>query len=339
MHNLGFRSMQVAIRKKKNRTTNQHYVPQLYLRRFYNEDGLLHCYDKSNDKSYPTRPKNAASESNFYEFPSGTTKEPMPDNYMEGILSKMEYNFAPQLSNLISAADSGNFTHQQIDDFAPFVVTQLMRTKSYRAEMHERIQKGGQSIVDSVLKLNDLPGKVRIQPNLLCMPAVQAEQMLDEPGTRNLTEILSRRIWTIGINDTASLLYTSDQPVVRNANCYLDGFPLVGVLCRGVEFAYPLDSRHILLILERSYFENMRGLDTKSFNLTPQQINSYNILQVRKCNQRIYCAENDFALAKLTCEQEPAICDPNRPRVKAWSTAMEDIGDKKRFFNIVASLE
>lgn len=331
----------MAIRKKKNRTTKQHYVPQLYLRRFANDNGCLFCYDKSNDKEYPTTPKDAASESNFYEFPSGTTKEPMPDNYMERILSKMENIFAPQLSNLISAADSGNFTHQQICDFAPFVATQWLRTKSYRVAVHELINKSAKNLVDDLLRLNfpDMPGKVCVDINPLCMPAIQADQILDPSNVCYMAEMLSRHIWTIGIRATGKLLYTSDQPVIRNANLYFDGFPLVGVLDRGVEFVFPLDSGHILLILERSYFANMRRLDTKSFRLTYQQINRYNALQVRKCNQRLYCAENDFTLAKQICELEPTICDPDRPRVQVSSTVMEDIGDKKRNFNIVAALE
>jgi hypothetical protein len=67
----------------------------------------------------------------------------------------------------------------------------------------------------------------------------------------------------VGINDTGQPFYTSDHPVVRRANLTQGGRRLVGVRDPGIEFVFPLDSRHILLIPERAYFADWRRLDNK----------------------------------------------------------------------------
>ena len=46
-----------------------HYVPQFYLNRFVDPDGLLWVYDKDTDRIFSSNPRNLAAERGFYTLP------------------------------------------------------------------------------------------------------------------------------------------------------------------------------------------------------------------------------------------------------------------------------
>jgi hypothetical protein len=324
---------------KTHRTRAQHYEPQLYLRGFTNTSGKLFCYDKVSDRPYPTSTQGAAQESNFYEIAPGTTVERVADNAVEKQLGKLEAEFGPRLADLIGSADAGKITNEQLAYFSPFVALQWMRTKTFRVTAHEMIEKVGQTHADDLISLN-FPGqdpKVNVTYPEKGMPAVHAEKMLDPEWILHMARGLDRHIWVIGITDAP--LYTSDHPVVRRANQHDGVRPLVGVRDPGVEFAFPLDSRHLLLILERTHFKDWRKHDAGTVRLTGDQVRDYNCLQVRRSCQRVFCAEDDFTLAREICAAEPEIKNPHRPRVRVGSTPMIDEGDTKKNYTYVIALE
>src|SRR5437773_12528324 len=92
--------------RKKHRTENEHFVPQLYLRGFTNSSGQMFCYDKTTAKSYPTSIKAAAQEPNFYEIPP-TPELHVPVNSVENALGAIERAWTPMLTELIESADAG----------------------------------------------------------------------------------------------------------------------------------------------------------------------------------------------------------------------------------------
>jgi hypothetical protein len=54
----------------------------------------------------------------------------------------------------------------------------------------------------------------------------------------------------------------------------------------------------------------------------------------------VRASKDDFDLAREICAVEPAICDPNRPRVLAGSTPMVDTGpNEKKNYSYVIALE
>jgi hypothetical protein len=69
--------------------------------------------------------------------------------------------------------------------------------------------------------------------------------------------------------------------------------------------------------------------------LTPEQVTDYNQLQVLRSSQRIFCAEDDFELAREVCERQPEVRDPNRPRVRVEVTPIKDMKNQL----IVTALE
>ena len=326
---------------KHQRTRVQHYVPQLYLRGFATPSQKLFCYDKLQDTSYPTTIYAAAQESFFYEVPPGTTTEPVPVNAIERKLGELETEWAPRLSALIASADADNITHEQLAYFSPFVALQWMRTRTHRDTLHAALNQLGQTHANDLIKLN-FPGedlKVRVTFPETGMPAIQAEQMLDPDVILQMARDLDRHIWVIGINNTGRPLYTSDHPVVRRANRKDGDRWLVGVRDLGIEFAFPLDARHLLLILERGHFKDWKSLDSRTAPLTLDQVADYNQLQVMKSGRWVYCLHDEFEIARTACIADPRIRDPNRPRVNVETTPMVGVGDTMRNYVMVTALE
>lgn len=312
--------------KKKQRTEDQHYVPQLYLRGFTNASGQMFCYDKATGKSYPTSTRAAAQEPYFYEVPP-TPELNVPVNTVENALGVLETAWTPMLADLIKSADVGGISARQVIDFAPFVVIQWMRTPTFRAVGYEIMKKFGQSLIDQLVDLNapDMVGKIKFCLEQEGMAGVHAEKLFEHSKVEKMARDLARHLWVIGINETEHPFYTSDHPVVRRGNQHVNGSPLIGANDPGIEFAFPLDSRHILLILERTHFAVSARFDRRSVPLPPKMIRDYNELQVLRSNQRIYCANDDFDLAREVCTAHPEICDPKRPRVVVETTPIVDM--------------
>jgi hypothetical protein len=308
------------------KTKKQHTVPQCYLRNFADSSGRLFAYDKKSDHIFVTKVRDAAQEAFFYDFPP----EAFPGNeidvqVVEKFLSRLEADYSPRLADLIASAENGSFSHEQVSEFAPYVVLQWMRTRTYRDAAYELMSKVHQDLVDTLVGANfpEEKGKVRITMEKENMAVLHAQKLLDGPSIAKMACVLESHFWVIGINHTSRPFYTSDHPVVRRANIAGDG--MVGADKPGVEFAFPLSSSHILIILERSHFASWRKYDTHSVVLTAEQVADYNRLQVMRSAQRLYCRTKDFELAKRTCADSPMVRDPDRSRINVESTPIVDM--------------
>lgn len=313
--------------KKQHRTESQHYVPQFYLRGFTNASRRMFCYDKVNDKSYPTSTAAAAQEPYFYEIPPGSFRDfNVPVNTVEKALSVVEKTWAPRHAKLIKSADEGRISAALKIEYAPFLAMQWMRTKTYRDTMREVAQKSMQSLADELVKVN-FPGakKPRVTVDNQGMAAMHSRKIFDQEAVERMSDDLERHYWVVGINNTEHLFYTSDHPLVRRGNQTRGGRRLVGILDPGIEFAFPLDSTHILLILERTHFTDWLKNDNRGIVLSSDQVRDYNSLQVMRSSQRVLCADNDFHLASEVCAAYPEIRNPNRPRVVVEMTPIKDM--------------
>ena len=211
----------------------------------------------------------------------------------------MEGKWAPILADLIRSADNGAISCALQVAFAPFVVIQWMRTPTFRAVGYEMMKKFGQSLIDQLVELN-FPEMAGIANPKFCldfgvMAGVHAEKLFEQEKVEKMALDLVRHIWIVGINETHTF-YTSDHPVVRRGNRHGDGRLLIGANDPGIEFAFPLDNRHILLILEQTHFADCARFDGRSIPLPLEGVLDYNRLQVMRSNQRIYCANDDFDL-------------------------------------------
>lgn len=225
---------------------------------------------------------------------------------------------------------------------------QWLRTKTMRDGFNQIAEKSSQSIVDEMVAIN-FPGQEHLTPRVEMkagvLSAMHSQKIFDQEAVERISDDMERHYWVVGVNNTDHLLYTSDHPVVRRANQMRDGRRLVGIRDPGIEFTFPLDSRHILLILERTHFAEWRKYDNRAIQITTAQVADYNGLQVMRSSQRVFCAEDDFDVAREVCAAHPEVRDPNRPRILVETTPIAPAGigqdgkEELKNYMIVTALE
>ena len=155
---------------------------------------------------------------------------------------------------------------------------------------------------------------VDIEPKVLAV--LQAQTFFDEDHVVEMAAIINRHIWFVGVNETIQPYYTSDHPVVKKANREHPDRGFSGLRSPGIEIAFPLDSRHILVMLERSHFRQMEKFDGYAVSMDPFGVEHFNALQVLKCHRQVYCEADQFEQAEGVCRRHPDACSPARPRVQ-----------------------
>ena len=311
---------------KIQKTKHQHYVPRCYLKNFASVDQQFFSFDKVHRKSKTASVAQSAQEEFFYDFHESTLQNPEDDpQHVEKKLSKIEGRFKVVLDDFIASASAGGVTAQQADIFAGFVAIQWLRTKSYRASALEINQKAFQALLDQLYALNS-PGipPGRFRPGEGYAQALHAELLFDPDHMWEIAEGFRHLLWVIGDSGTAQPFYTSDEPVARRANCTVNSAPAVGILDPGIEYAYPLNSKFILLMVDRHTFPGLQQSELKTISLSESQIERYNGMQVMKSGKYVFCQKDDFTLAQRLCEEHPIICDPDRERARVDSTPVVD---------------
>jgi hypothetical protein len=118
-------------------------------------------------------------------------------------------------------------------------------------------------------------------------------------------------------NPTAKPFYTSDDQVARRIHAIENRTtrPLPpGV---GLEYAYPLNSEFILMMLDRrGLADELVKLERKTVEFPPEAVEQYNAMQVMSSTQYVFCAKREFELAERVCREHPEICNPSRPRTE-----------------------
>ena len=116
---------------EKNRPLRQLFVPAMLLRRFADEQGMMHCFDKRQGKIYKVSPENAFVVRDLYTLTKPTGK----DYSVETGLSQLEAATSGVLDRIIDAARSGMLpalSDIQRDTIDRFVAVQWRRTPESR---------------------------------------------------------------------------------------------------------------------------------------------------------------------------------------------------------------
>jgi Protein of unknown function (DUF4238) len=140
--------------------------------------------------------------------------------------------------------------------------------------------------------------------------------MTDPEVLADFSAILQSHIWLVGLNHTSHGLYTSDHPVVRLPHLTHSFLGNAGLGSPGIEIALPLSSTHILFLWERRYFNAYAKLEGKCIELEEANVEHYNSAQVKQSHRQIYCAHDDFDVAREVCRRWPRVCSPDRDRVR-----------------------
>ncbi|MBP0010559.1 DUF4238 domain-containing protein [Roseofilum sp. Belize Diploria] len=353
-------------------TTNQHYVPRFYLKKFSNLSSgkyKIYLFDKFRVKEniHFSNIKNVATSNGFYDFPIESEKffddhnihpETLSDivnlsvgrkefdRYLTKYEVKMQsiYNaFENRVSDILQSNNISQknkiINKRDKQRWSQVLSTQYLRTPAFRKAIQEiklktdrwhEDQFFAERQASEILKIIifnisiyyphipvsslKLASEMSVITVLSMQHKLHNEQIaLSHYGTfqkrvGDLSKILQRHKWSLGINQTDIPFYISDNPVARSP--YSAGYG-----SEGVEILFPLNPKFILILRDKKHPKATEH-DGKIVTLSTSEILAYNAAQVYCSERFVYCQKNEFELAKQICIENPEICSDAKDRVK-----------------------
>lgn len=292
----------------------QHFIPEFYLKMFCFDNDQLWVYDKFTKQVFKTNVTNVAAESYFYDLPDSLTPKDINEQAIEITLSQIEDNFKNVLDEMLQMINTKRrITRNQKEELAFHLAIQYLRTSEYRRQDVESSEKMARVLLTEMVKASRLDMSMddyEVKFNQQYSSLYHAKHMFNPDFLDPLIKALRNHIWIVGENKTSQYFYTSDVPIVKKAHGRTSGFE-----SEGIEIAFPLTSKFILIMKERGYFKTLKNLDCRCKVLDKNEVSYYNGLQVLRSHQQIYCPSNRFSQAKTICLKHPEICTPDRERV------------------------
>lgn len=298
-----------------NRIENQHYVSRFYLKNFSINDKVF-VFDKSNNKTFFSNIKNVANENYFYDDPV-LDKITGKNQFLEKYFHPLETNTAKYILKLIEELDEGNFSKLDKNyraHLSLYLTYQLLRTKETREQYRQTIliiSKTLSKIHLESLGIKDKDYKIHSDEAYL-----QAKMILNRDFVEEIANVLNKHIWQIVVNNTQISFYTSDHPVVKRAHINDPFRSYEGLMSPGLEISFPINQKYLLLLAERTFFNNLAKSDGKILiSNDPRNIIYFNSLQVSRSYRQIYSKDDDFTLAKEMLKDHPELRNKERKRI------------------------
>lgn len=246
------------------KSQQEHYVPQCYLKYFAsNKDkNQIFVYDIATNILFKTNIKNIASKKNFYD----SIEPEIQNKELEILFSKFETDYNTILEAVIlRIEEKKSITQNMKEAMSLLLAFQMLRTESQRKYIGEWIDKMTKTTFEETHNLSeeDKIALYKLELNPDYVKSQHIEFMFDPEIIRTIIEALDKHIWIIGINNTSIPLYTSDNPVVRKSHKKdkIHSYSAFG--SEGIEIAFPLTPKYILILKERRYFSNLKNKDNK----------------------------------------------------------------------------
>lgn len=313
---------------------NQHYVPQFYLKYFANSNEQLHVFDKFSRKSFITNVCNIASERYFYDLPVELIPNDMKDEFsgvdkqeLEKVFARIENYCKNVFDILITTYNLGNpnrfyemniITDKIRTEMSFFMAIQLLRTKEFRefiVESHEKVYK---ALIDRIA-INEIEGyspeAFRLEVKKEMEPVLHAQILIDNKTVEEIACILMNHIWLVGVNTTGKSLYTSDNPIVRKGHIKNKFMSYSGLASQGIEISYPINSKLLLILYERTYFNEATLFENRFIKMNKQEVEYYNSLQVFQSYRQLFSYDDDFSLVRLIGNKRPEIYTDSKSRI------------------------
>ncbi|MBA9042381.1 hypothetical protein HNP21_005516 [Bacillus aryabhattai] len=264
---------------------------------------------------------------------SEEAKKSMEQSIESFFSQKVEGNFKKFLDNIRSRYTmrpsplfSQAFTNEERAHLSVLLGFQIVRSKEFRESYFEMKESMTQSIVDMVASSYDEnyeKGSIVFRPRLESKPLEHANLIQSEFPFK-IAEALSSHYWFVGINQTELPFYTSDNPIVKYAHKE-DSFGGMGFgyASPGIEVAFPLSNKLILVLAEKSVHRHYKDLDKLYVPFTDREnIIYYNSLQVIQSNRQVYCHDNNFKLVEKFKKRDGSLA---RKKVKLEPVSLGDI--------------
>lgn len=262
----------------------QHYVPQFLLRHFSGAKGQLNVFDKHEQRVFKSNPKGIAAERYFNNFVAGNEKISL-----EEFLGRVESQVSPIIETLLDTQNLSRLDRNTWDALAYFMAIQSSRTREQReqtkhflSEFAAVFKKRFDFDVAEEMGVIDAPGE---EDNIIANPVANSffEGIVN---AHEFSHYFRDRYWVLGVNESSTPLWTSDNPVVISTMVNADPKPRsVGLAVKGTELHFPLSSEIVLTMYcaetatsLRKQFENALA----GYMLSPSLDNAEQIQSIQK---------------------------------------------------------
>jgi len=330
------------------KTKNEHFVPKSYLKNFTDKNEKIYVFDKLQIKEIPNQTVNSvARQRYFYDVDFGglirkgglseeKVKEDLgldnldilDEQYLENAFNTLENDFAKLLRHIRriytliqeEAYDRALLLNkEQKIRLSICLAYQFIRTKEFREHIIQIYEKGSKSIIDSFIMQkyeNYNPNLFELKLDEDILPLLHSSFLVDEKLVDRIASALYNHIWIFGVNTTSNPFYTSDNPIVKQGVGMKTFYSNNSFYSKGVEVAFPINSKLILIMADREMYNSMSMFDNKFKRINDEkQISYYNSLQVYQSYRQIFCCQNDFDFARKLCEKNPSVSLEHRRRV------------------------
>ncbi|WP_040447153.1 DUF4238 domain-containing protein [Eubacterium ventriosum] len=217
------------------------------------------------------------------------------------------------MANPVRLLEMEILNDEQMDKISLYLALQQVRTKEFRQVIIETYERMPLLLMKKMAKSEEereLLNNIRLEWNDENQKKLlHAQMILDEENITKLALVFRDKYWMVLINETGMPFYTSDNPVVRYGHCGQMGYG-----SRGIEIAFPINSRLILVLRDRDYFSTDGVLHKHFCKIDEENVIFYNALQVQQSYRYVFCKEEKFDLANDILKKEPELSDINRNR-------------------------
>jgi len=289
----------------------QHIIPEFYLRRFIMSPARkkIWVFDKISSRVFLTNITNAGCERNFYDIPFVLYPQLKGKKNPEEILfSPFDERSSKMLNALFDDINSGSEISNEKYKFglAYFISMLILRVKRIRNSF-ETLSKNRPEI-DLINREKNKEKYGSREHELLSRAAhfedLKTPAIIIDPMAN---ELLGRFEWNLRVNTTQKLFYTSDNPVVVNADCREDFIDNIRLDRPGRCVYIPLSPQYILVLKDRKIYAPLSPGKIILEENGLKEVLYFNTLQVTQSSRWIYSSTNDFELAYNLIKKHPKV--------------------------------
>lgn len=291
--------------KGDNNPIKQHYVPQVYLRNFCGQNGVLYVLNKSTGKIFSTGTAGVGFEKHFY------TLDKLEDPYcwekayarnIEPLMRDLWFKIVPKVNILVQNGCCIINENEKMQ-LAFIMVMQLLRGKQTRKHEEELFRellpdifkKAKENFGPLTLHQTEFLDSIKSDPYYLKQIAM--ELTMDTERIMRYTAILGWHKFIFFHLCGEKEFVTSDNPVMFLNSYTTDPRPFVnGLLKKKTIVYYPISSKVLVCVVHPdTYFQKYMHMDRCLFHLNENQdkefIVSINRKQREQCHDQVYASK------------------------------------------------
>lgn len=306
--------------QSEQKTKKQHYVPQCYLKAWGRLGKYqVSVYDKLSDTARISSIRDVASENYFYDIvPSDIMKKDVIDYLkasgiefdadtssqgIEKIFANMvEEPYEKYLAKLIEQCDATPWTiqncffisEQEKVEFSEFLALQYIRTKQIRNRLLDQ-----SDCFLQVLRDMDAPEKLINEWTTGENEAknIHAKMLMDFQHLSEIARSFYNLTWSLGLNKTDKLFYTSDSPIGTQPHIHHPFMSMAGLQSKGVEVFFPISPRCILIMYDGSFLTPGKEMNRKYIEIVDEKnVDYYNSLCALNCERCVFSTDGDWSV-------------------------------------------